>query len=167
MREALHKGVVGATKPSATACEPMPASCPHTSALTPLPQLKCQGRPRRTGESITCTADHRTRKPGNFILARLESSSRRRQSCDSAAEQRRILITLTDEIEAQDVSYAYIAQTLGIALGEGPSMGEPRRTRTTGHPNRSESPRSRLALPLTLKAARLRMLFPSAIHRNA
>lgn len=151
VREAMHKAVVvGATKASDTACGPMPASCLHTSALTPLPQLKRRGRPRRTGESITCTADHRTRKPGNFILARLESSSRRRQSCDSAAEQRRILITLTDEIEAQDVSYAYIAQTLGIALSGGPSMGgaekgsDDRSSESLGVPKEQTSPSTHL-----------------------
>lgn len=43
--------------------------------------------------------------------------------CDSATEQRRILATLTDEIEAQDVSRAYLEQALGIALGEGLEAG--------------------------------------------
>ncbi|WP_432256549.1 hypothetical protein [Limimaricola sp. AA108-03] len=43
--------------------------------------------------------------------------------CDSATEQRRILTTLTDEIEAQDVSRAYLEQALGIALGEGLEAG--------------------------------------------
>ncbi|MGR3739124.1 MAG: UPF0149 family protein [Limimaricola soesokkakensis] len=43
--------------------------------------------------------------------------------CDGATEQRRILTTLTDEIEAQDVPRAYLEQTLGIALGEGLEAG--------------------------------------------
>ncbi|PHP26804.1 UPF0149 family protein [Limimaricola cinnabarinus] len=43
--------------------------------------------------------------------------------CDSATEQRRILATLTDEIEAQDVPRAYMEQALGLALGEGLEAG--------------------------------------------
>ncbi|WP_334062882.1 UPF0149 family protein [Limimaricola cinnabarinus] len=43
--------------------------------------------------------------------------------CDSATEQRRILATLTDEIEALDVPRAYMEQALGIALGEGLEAG--------------------------------------------
>ncbi|MGR3593995.1 MAG: UPF0149 family protein [Limimaricola soesokkakensis] len=43
--------------------------------------------------------------------------------CDSATEQRRILATLTDEIEAQDVPRTYMEQALGIALGEGLEAG--------------------------------------------
>ncbi|WP_370160378.1 UPF0149 family protein [Limimaricola soesokkakensis] len=43
--------------------------------------------------------------------------------CDSATEQRGILATLTDEIEALDVPRAYMEQALGIALGEGLEAG--------------------------------------------
>ncbi len=43
--------------------------------------------------------------------------------CDSATEQRSILATLTDEIEALDVPRAYMEQALGIALGEGLEAG--------------------------------------------
>ena len=43
--------------------------------------------------------------------------------CDSATEQRSILATLTDEIEALDVPRVYMEQALGIALGEGLEAG--------------------------------------------
>ncbi|MGR3592204.1 MAG: UPF0149 family protein [Limimaricola soesokkakensis] len=43
--------------------------------------------------------------------------------CDSATEQRGILATLTDEIEALDVPREYMEQALGIALGEGLEAG--------------------------------------------
>lgn len=43
--------------------------------------------------------------------------------CTSATEQRAIMATITDEIEAWDVSLEYMAQAIGIALTEGREAG--------------------------------------------
>jgi len=43
--------------------------------------------------------------------------------CDSATEQRKLMATITDEIEARDVGCAYMAEAIGLALGEGLAAG--------------------------------------------
>lgn len=43
--------------------------------------------------------------------------------CTSATEQRGIMATITEEIEARDVSSEYMAQAIGIALAEGLEAG--------------------------------------------
>lgn len=43
--------------------------------------------------------------------------------CASATEQRGIMATITDELEACDVSRDYMAQAIGLALSEGLEMG--------------------------------------------
>ncbi|WP_282027144.1 hypothetical protein, partial [Limimaricola cinnabarinus] len=109
VREALRKGVVGATKAPEHKLHRIVASLVDGSGAQSMAAAVQIGGTRSVAVVLL--------KQGfgvkdAYVLP-----------CDSATEQRRILSMLTDEIEAQDVPRAYMEQALGLALGEGLEAG--------------------------------------------